>query len=132
RAEGSTMTTVRIDEQAQTLIIAGTGPKPATGSLDGPRARVDAKITGGGKTWKAAFALRASRWGGDELPLPSGEYELHVEGVDLGSFAIGPELLAGLRIELNGAQVQISPPLAPIYESDEGQSILEGRYVAQT
>lgn len=126
------MTTVRIDEQAETLIIAGTGPKPATGSLDGPRARVDAKITGGGKTWKATFALRASRWGGDELPLPSGAYELHVEGIDLDRIEIGPELLAGLRIELRGAHVQIAPPLAPIYESGEGQSILEGRYVAQT
>ena len=125
------MTTVRIDEQAETLIIAGTGPKPAAGSLEGPRARVDAKITGGGKTWKATFALRASRWGGDELPLPSGEYELHVEGVDLDGFEIGPELLPRLRIELRGARVDIAPPLAPIYESDEGQSILEGRYVAQ-
>src|SRR5690606_10330744 len=105
--EGSTMTTVRIDEQAEMLIIAGTGPKPTTGSLEGPRARVDAKITGGGKTWKAAFALHASRWGGDELPLPSGEYELRVEGIDLAGLELGPDLLSGLRVELSGARVQI-------------------------
>ncbi len=126
------MTTVRIDEDAETLIIAGTGPKPASGSLAGPRARVEAKITGGGKTWKATFPLRASRWGGDALPLPAGAYELEVDGVDLDGVETGQELLQGLRVEMSGAQVQIAPPLAPIYESDEGQTVLEGRYVAQT
>ncbi|HCS62127.1 MAG TPA: glycosyl/glycerophosphate transferase [Microbacterium sp.] len=125
------MTTVRIDEDAETLIIAGTGTKPAEGTLVGSRARVDAKITGGGKTWKATFPLRAARWGGELLPLPSGEYELHLLDIDLAGLESGPELLSGLRITLNGALVQIAPPLAPIYESSEGQSILEGRYVAQ-
>ncbi|WP_300268787.1 CDP-glycerol glycerophosphotransferase family protein [Microbacterium sp.] len=126
------MTTVRIDEQAETLIIAGTGPKPASGSLQGPRARVDAKMTGGGKTWKATFPLRTARWGGDELPLPSGTYELQVAGTDLDELDLEPEQLPTLRIALHGSEVQIAPPLAPIYESAEGQSILEGRYVAQT
>src|SRR5690606_28073582 len=80
----------------------------------------------------ATFPLRASRWGGDALPLPAGAYELEVDGVDLDGVETGQELLQGLRVEMSGAQVQIAPPLAPIYESDEGQTVLEGRYVAQT
>lgn len=126
------MTTVRIDEQTETLVIAGTGQKPAIGVLEGPRARVDAKITGGAKTWKAAFPLRSSRWGGKALPLPAGEYRLELEGVELSELELGPELLPGLRIAMTGPAVQIAPPLAPIYETSEGQSTLEGRYVAQT
>ena len=72
------MTTARIDEAAETLVIAGAGQRPTTAELIGPRARVDARVTGGGKTWKATFPLRASRWGGPELPLPTGDYELRI------------------------------------------------------
>ncbi|MGM7672046.1 CDP-glycerol glycerophosphotransferase family protein [Microbacterium sp. A93] len=125
------MTTARIDEQTESLIIAGTGPKPATATLDGARARVTAKLTGGGKTWKATFVLRASRWGGEALPLPAGEYELHIDGVDLDEVVSGPELLPGLRITQQGAHVDITAPIDPIYLTSEGQSTLEERYVAQ-
>lgn len=126
------MTTARIDLQTRTLVIAGTGPKPASASLDGPRARVAAKITGGGKTWKVSFPLYASRWGEEALPLPSGDYELFVDGVDLEDIELGPESLPELRFTQRGANVSIAPPLDPVYVTSEGQSTLEERYVAQS
>ncbi|WCD92557.1 CDP-glycerol glycerophosphotransferase family protein [Microbacterium sp. nov. GSS16] len=125
------MTTARIDEQTQTLIVSGTGARPASAALVGPRARVSARLTGGGKTWKATLPLQTSRWGGAALPLPAGAYELTVEGVELGDVEIEPTLLAGLRIEVRGADVVIAPPIAPIYETPEGQRTLEQRYASQ-
>lgn len=125
------MTTARIDEQADALIISGTGPKPAAATLEGPRARVVGKITGGGKTWKAVVPLRAVRWADEPLPLPAGSYELGVDGVDLDDIEVESTLLPDLRIALHGAHVEIAAPLALIYETSVGQSTLEERYVAQ-
>ncbi|PVE92235.1 MULTISPECIES: CDP-glycerol glycerophosphotransferase family protein [unclassified Microbacterium] len=126
------MTTARIDEAAEALIIAGTGQRPATAQLSGPRARVDARITGGGKTWKAVFPLQASRWGGPALPLPSGEYELRIADTDLDDLRIAPTVMTGVRVAVDGGAVRIAAPIDPVYETVEGQSTLEGRYVAQT
>ncbi|MGL3149800.1 CDP-glycerol glycerophosphotransferase family protein [Microbacterium sp. A82] len=125
------MTTARIDEQTESLVIAGTGPKPATATLEGARACVTAKVTGGGKTWKATFPLRASRWGGAELPLPTGDYVLHVDGADLDELAISPQVLTRLRVAQYGAHVDIAAPLDPFHQTPEGQRELEERYVAQ-
>lgn len=125
------MTTARIDEQAETLVIAGTGPKPAAATLTGPRARVAARITGGGKTWKATFALQVSRWNGPVLPLPSGEYSLEIDGVDLADIEQVSQLLPGLRISCRGARVDIAPPLAADVCSDQGQAALEAQYASQ-
>jgi CDP-glycerol glycerophosphotransferase len=126
------MTTARIDEAAQALIIAGTGQRPATAELVGPRARVDARLTGGGKTWKATFPLQASRWGGPELPLPSGAYELHIAGTETDGLRVAEQVLTGVRVAVEGSAVRIAAPIAPVYETVEGQSTLEGRYVSQT
>ncbi|KJL28431.1 CDP-glycerol glycerophosphotransferase family protein [Microbacterium oxydans] len=125
------MTTARIDDAAATLIIAGTGPRPANAQLVGPRARVEGRITGGGKTWKVTFPLEASRWGGPVLPLPTGDYELAIDGADLGEIDIAPTVLPGVRIAVDGTQVRIAAPVDPVYESIEGQTTLEERYVAQ-
>ncbi|MGN7950170.1 CDP-glycerol glycerophosphotransferase family protein [Microbacterium sp. 22215] len=124
------MTTARIDEAAETLIIAGAGQRPATAELVGPRARVAARITGGGKTWKTTFPLRASRWGGAELPLPTGDYDIRVSGVELDELEITPQVLTGVRIAVEGNIARIAAPVDPAYETSEGQSTLEGRYVA--
>lgn len=125
------MTTARIDEQAQTLIVSGTGPRPASASLEGPRARAAGRITGGGKTWKATLPLRVSRWGGAVLPLPAGVYELAVEGIDVDALEIPPTLTPGLRIEVHGARVVIAAPIAPIHETPVGLRTLEQRYASQ-
>ena len=126
------MTTARIDEAAQSLIIAGTGQRPARAVLVGPRARVDGRVTGGGKTWKASFPLDAARWGGPALPLPAGEYELRIDDVALEDLAVVPTLLPGVRVAVDGEHVSIAAPIDPVYETPEGQSTLEERYVAQT
>lgn len=126
------MTTARIDDAAEALVIAGTGERPETGVLVGPRARVEARISGGGKTWKATFALQASRWGGPSLPLPAGDYELRIPGVDLDGLRIAPVVLTGVRVAVDGGDVRIAAPIDPVYETSEGRSTLEERYVAQT
>lgn len=125
------MTTARIDDAAEALVIAGTGQRPVTAALVGPRARVEARLSGGGKTWKATFPLQASRWGGPSLPLPTGEYELQVAEVDLDELRIEPIVLTGVRIAVEGSVVRIAAPINPVYETFEGRSTLEERYVAQ-
>lgn len=125
------MTTVRIDDAAEALVIAGTGQRPETAELTGPRARVTGRVTGGGKTWKATFPLQAARWGGPALPLPSGEYRLHVEGAELDGLRVPPTVLRGLRIAVQDDAVRIAAPIDPVYDTVEGRSTLEERYVAQ-
>ncbi|MEV4735693.1 MULTISPECIES: CDP-glycerol glycerophosphotransferase family protein [unclassified Microbacterium] len=126
------MTTARIDEAAETLIIAGTGQRPATADLIGPRARVEGRITGGGKTWKATFPLRAARWGGPELPLPAGSYEIRIPEASLDDVVVDAHVLTGVRIAVADGRARIAAPIDPVYDTVEGQSTLEGRYVAQT
>ncbi|GAA5150905.1 hypothetical protein GCM10025768_16600 [Microbacterium pseudoresistens] len=125
------MTSILIDEEKETFVVSGTGARPTGGALLGPRAGVSARITGGGRTWKATFPLRVARWGGAELPLPSGEYALSVAGEDLSSLALAPTLLPTLRAEVSGGAVRISPPIDPVHETPEGRLALEGRYAAQ-
>ncbi|WP_136043603.1 MULTISPECIES: CDP-glycerol glycerophosphotransferase family protein [unclassified Microbacterium] len=126
------MTTARIDDAAEALVVAGTGARPADAALVGPRARVEGRISGGGKTWKATFPLQASRWGGPSLPLPTGTYELRIADVDLQEVRIDPVVLTGVRIAVDGATVRIAAPIEPVYETAEGRSTLEERYVAQS
>lgn len=125
------MTTARIDETAQTLVIAGAGPRPAHAELVGPRARVDARLDGSGTTWSATFPLEAARWGGPALPLPSGDYTVTVDGEDLAGIEFSPVRLPGLRIGADAGSVRIGAPVDPLYETAEGQQTLEERYVGQ-
>lgn len=125
------MTTALIDEVSESLIVAGTGPRPQRASLIGPRAVVEARLTGGGKTWKASFPLEASRWGGPLLPLPAGEYRIRIDDLELDELSAVPTVLPGVRVSVDGAQVSIAAPIDPVYETPEGQSTLEERYVAQ-
>jgi CDP-glycerol glycerophosphotransferase (TagB/SpsB family) len=120
-----------VDEDRETLVISGSGPRPSAATLSGSRAGVSATITGGGKTWKATFPLRTSRWGGAELPLPAGEYRLGIDGADLDGLALDDVLLPILRVAVGGATVTIAPPIDPVYETGEGQSTLEERYAAE-
>lgn len=122
------MTSVHIDEVAETIVVSGEGPRPESAELSGPRARVSARLTGRGKTWKAVFPLVASRWGGPVLPLPAGEYALRIAGIALDDLLVTPVLLAGLRVAVRGSHVTLSPPIPVEYESPEGQAALEHRY----
>ena len=54
--------------------------RPASVELVGPRARVDRdRSRAAARRGGLSLPLRASRWGGPELPLPTGEYELRIE-----------------------------------------------------
>lgn len=125
------MTDARVDEPTEALVIAGAGPRPASATLRGPRAFVHAKLTGGGKTWKATFPLHLARWGGADLPLPTGEYTIEIDGVDLEDVALAPTLLERLRVEVRGGRAMVAGPIDPVFETAEGQSTLEERYTAQ-
>ncbi|KJL24020.1 CDP-glycerol:poly(glycerophosphate) glycerophosphotransferase [Microbacterium oxydans] len=126
------MTTARIDDAAEALIIEGTGQRPEAAELVGPRAQVDAVLSGEGGTWKATLPLQASRWGGPSLPLPNGSYELRIPDVDLAELRLPSTVLTGVRVAVNGGAVRIAAPIDPVYETVEGRSTLEERYVAQT
>jgi len=127
------VTSVRVDEEQQALRIAGHGPAPAGIELVGRRAAAPARIAAdpASEGWSAVLPLRASRWGGAELPLPSGEYTLTVDGSPLDDVAIEPVLLTGLRVGATGGAVRIAPPIDPAYETAEGRLALESRYAAQ-
>ncbi|MCR2784497.1 MULTISPECIES: CDP-glycerol glycerophosphotransferase family protein [unclassified Microbacterium] len=125
-----------IADDGAALELSGTGARPAGAELVGPRARVAAKLTGRGATWRAVFALRAARWGGPELPLPTGSYDVVVTGADgerLEAVAAVPLTMLGtLRAELAGTVLQVGPPVNPAYDSGDGQAALERRYATRS
>jgi CDP-glycerol glycerophosphotransferase len=124
-------------EDGGALILSGTGSRPREVTLTGPRAHVAARPSGRGATWRVTVPLRASRWGGPELPLPSGRYELRIEAAEGAEAVAAPSVpvpvtsLGTLRASLDGDQVRIGPPIDPAYDSGEGQDALERRYVTR-
>lgn len=122
-------------EDAAALIVTGEGPRPASAELVGARARVSGRLTGRGKTWRALLPLHASRWGGAELPLPSGAYALRIRDADGAPVEVPAALpltqLGTLRAELADGELTVGPPIDPAYDSGEGQSALERRYATR-
>ncbi|QKJ19148.1 CDP-glycerol glycerophosphotransferase family protein [Microbacterium hominis] len=119
-----------------TLVVTGEGTPPASIDLVGPRARVSAEPAAEGDGWRATVPLRAARWGGPELPLPSGTYDLIAtarEGADpvAAPAAVPVTQLGELRASIVGRQVVIGPPIDPAYDSGEGQDALERRYATR-
>ena len=131
------MTDVRFtdDDGHAALEITGQGPRPAAVSLQGPRASVSARVHGRGRTWRAVLPLRAARWGGPELPLPTGEYRLRIEPGEatdaaLPAHSLPSTVLPGLRAEWADGRLRVGPPVDPAYDSAEAQAALERRYAA--
>ncbi|MBS1699401.1 MAG: CDP-glycerol glycerophosphotransferase family protein [Actinobacteria bacterium] len=126
------VTTVRVDEEQQALLIDGAGSAPAAVELIGRRAVATARVAAAGADgqWDAVLPLRAARWGGAELPLPSGDYALVVDGRTTEVPPIETVLLAALRVGASGGEVRIDAPVDPVYETAEGRLALEGRYAA--
>ncbi|GAA2990007.1 CDP-glycerol glycerophosphotransferase (TagB/SpsB family) [Microbacterium terrae] len=122
-------------EGGPALVISGRGPRPRAVELVGSRARASAVMTGRGTTWRATIALRAARWGGPQLPLPTGDYELRIDAgdaVDVSESApVALVQLGTLRASLAGWTVTIGPPIDPAYDSGEGQDALERRYAGR-
>ena len=117
------------------LVLTGPGERPAAVEVVGPRARAQAVLTGRGKTWRAVVPLRAARWGGPELPLPSGTYEVRIANAEERGIrppeALPLSQLGTLRAQLDGWTLVIGPPVDPAYDSGEGQDALERRYVTR-
>lgn len=125
------MTSARFTtDETDELLLQGLGPRPDAVWLDGPRARVDAVVTGGGKTWKARLPLATSRWGGPVLPLPGGTYALRTRPApDAKDDAVTADsipltILTGLRASLDGGSgtLEIGPPVDPAYDSEIGRA----------
>lgn len=117
------------------LELTGRGDRPRRVELRGSRARVQARITGRGKTWRAVIPLEAARWEGPTLPLPSGDYLVET-AFDGGGHAEAPPALPltqwpSLRAELRDGVLRVGPPLDPAYDSGEGQDALERRYATR-
>ena len=123
------MTEIRLEAgAAPTIVLTGAGERPREVALTGPRAQTRARVTGRGKTWRAVLPLQASRWGGPMLPLPSGDYELVVEGAAVPAASLPVTMLGPLRASVTDGIVRIGPAVDPAYESWEGQAALERRY----
>lgn len=133
------MTQARLSAEPEaTLILSGSGPAPASVSLDGARAQARGTIAPAGDGWRAEVPLRAARWGGPELPLPTGDYRLRLAPPSPGAPAIVPPPdvpvtpLGTLRAGLTDGTVQVAAPVDPAHASPEGQAALERRYAART
>lgn len=121
------------------LVLSGTGAVPASVVAVGPRARttaeITAEITAEGAAWRAVLPLRAARWGGDELPLPAGDYRVAVTGADGGLSALTASvpltMFPLLRAGLDGETLRVGPPIDPAYDSGDGQAALERRYATR-
>lgn len=124
-----------VDGSTAVLEISGTEPRPASVTLIGRRARVSARLHGRGRTWRAEVPLRAARWGGPELPLPTGEYRLSIDAGE-ATDAVVPlvpiplTVLPGLRAAWTGSTLRVGPPVDPSSDSGEAQTALEKRYAA--
>lgn len=125
--------TVRFE--GESLQLSGAGAAPTAVTLRGSRADVDGEVTATADGWVATVPLRASRWSGPVLPLPSGQYSLEIDGTNTDSVLDGAALpatiLRGLRAELDGSSVRIGPPVDPAYDSGDGQDALERRYASR-
>lgn len=117
------------------LVLSGDGERPAAVELVGARARVAARLSGRGKTWKATLPLRAARWGGPELPLPTGTYIVRIADAETRGIPAPADVpltqLGTLRAHLEGWTLHIGPPMDPAYDSGEGQDALERRYATR-
>jgi CDP-glycerol glycerophosphotransferase len=120
---------------APALVLAGAGARPRSVTLTGRRASVAARLTGRGATWTARLPLQASRFGGPQLPLPSGDYAVEVQDAEGGSIrveaAIAEVMTPTVRVSLAQGTLSVRPPIDSAYDSGEGQDALERRYATR-
>lgn len=126
------MTEIRFEAgAAPALVLSGAGERPRRVELVGSRAQVGARLTGRGRSWRAVVPLQAARWAGPVLPLPSGDYDIVVDGAAQPAASLPVTLLGPLRASFADGTVRIGPPVDPAYDSWEGQAALERRYATR-
>lgn len=105
--------------------------------LEGRRARVDGILSPAGELTAAEFELLGSRWGADDLALPSDGYRLQLatpsgwtsRSVTTASAELTHELFrATVGFEAGGLVVRVSPPLADDERGAVAQRRLEQEY----
>lgn len=123
---------------APTLVVTGPAPAPTSLELVGPRLRIPGTVTTHANEWRGTVPLLASRWGGKELPPPSGSYRLEADGEStrLGDEAAAlpeeqlvPDLFRIAWSAGNGAVLaSFSAPLADSEAGADNQARLEAQY----
>lgn len=118
------------------LVLSGGGAVPASLAVNGRRATATGVVERSGERWTARVGLRAARWGGPELPLPTGEYTLHLRGADGADIPLVTALpltgLGTLRASLADDRLTVGPPVDPVYDGGEAQRALELQYAGRT
>ncbi len=125
------------------LEIRGPGAAPASFDVVGPRLRLPGTVvadgTGKDTGWCATVPLVAARWGGPELPPPTGSYRLVIDGVSAPDIRAAeatlpkPQLVPGFfrldfRLDDVGLKVGFAPPLTDDEHGAANQARLEAEY----
>lgn len=103
-------------------------PVPTSLSLVGSRATTTAPVTIDGDRWSATVPITLSRWGSDELAVPSGVYQLQL---DTGTVLLEPleTLVSGVaRVQIEADLVTVSAPLTDSERGAANQERLERNY----
>ncbi|AUG29344.1 MULTISPECIES: CDP-glycerol glycerophosphotransferase family protein [Microbacterium] len=126
---------IRHAEAGPELVLQGEGKLPDAAVLAGRRARVDGSPAADGtRGWTAALPLRSARGGERELPLPTGDYRLRLDGADAGEVAaasIADTMTSTMRVALRDGTLTVRPPIDAAYDSAEAQAALERRYATR-
>lgn len=100
------------DEDVPVVTLSGAGPAPEAVELVGQRARVRGALVAAADGWTARIPLHTARWAGATLPLPSGPYDLLVDGGPVRADAAPPLEAPTVRANWDGVHVRIGPPVA--------------------
>ncbi|MFI8594069.1 CDP-glycerol glycerophosphotransferase family protein [Microbacterium sp. NPDC078428] len=129
------MTTVSFTTRdgVPSLELTGAGERPSAVTLEGARARIDAVLTGGGKTWRARLVLHTRRWGNPSLPVPSGRYRLVVDGAEAPRDSLETQGFEMLRASFDGGSgvVEVGPPQDPDELAPQGPAAVAARRAAE-
>ncbi|MDJ1113522.1 CDP-glycerol glycerophosphotransferase family protein [Microbacterium dauci] len=93
------------------LVVTADGFRPTSVALQGRRAIAVGSVSATGDTWRAKVPLHVSRWGGPVLPLPSGRYELMLDGAPTEIATSHPRVALGeMDAEVVDGRVSVSAP----------------------
>ncbi len=124
-----TNATATIDDAGITISGTIAGELPSTASLVGARTTMHAPITISGATWSATVSLRAARWGGEPMPVPSGAYQLRLDAGPQPVIEAASRTVPSLaRVEAEGDLVRVSAPLTDDERGTANQARLEREY----